>query len=316
MDLELWTSDPETAYLHWQRAEATGADRRVFAEQSVVQHCSMFSRFYHYLMAHRATVTTFGADHIAGFFSDLEHDCQPGTTTRLRYLKLIDRLSRHLVAHDLRTDNPAAQMLAREHWPEDEPVPVYLPANEDARLQAVCAARDFESFKDLRNTAIVALLLGSGITAAELRELTTDDLDVGSARMSVYVKKHGPRIARRVPVDRFAVDVLRMYHDARSEMPCPTNWLFVATAGGKSMKADTLGSSVRTALRLADAAAADESPRLLRNTYGRRHLAEGKTNEQVSSLLGLSSHRTATRLRDTLEEAEFEPGPIDHGIGT
>jgi hypothetical protein len=35
MDLELRSSDPETAYLEWQRAEATGADRRVFAEQSV-----------------------------------------------------------------------------------------------------------------------------------------------------------------------------------------------------------------------------------------------------------------------------------------
>ena len=35
MDLELWSSDPETAYLEWQRAEVTGADRRVFAEQSV-----------------------------------------------------------------------------------------------------------------------------------------------------------------------------------------------------------------------------------------------------------------------------------------
>ena len=26
MDLELWSSDPETAYLEWQRAEATGAE--------------------------------------------------------------------------------------------------------------------------------------------------------------------------------------------------------------------------------------------------------------------------------------------------
>jgi hypothetical protein len=46
MSLELWTSDPETAYLQWQRAEATGADRRAFAEQPIVQHCSMFSRFH------------------------------------------------------------------------------------------------------------------------------------------------------------------------------------------------------------------------------------------------------------------------------
>ena len=86
-------------------------------------------------------------------------------------------------------------------------------------------------------------------------------------------------------------------------MACATDWLFVATAGGKPMKPDTLVKSVRTALKSAGLSAADKSPRLLRNTYGRRHLAAGKTNEQVSNLLGLSSHRTVTRLRFTLDAA-------------
>jgi hypothetical protein len=77
----------------------------------------------------------------------------------------------------------------------------------------------------------------------------------------------------------------------------------MATAGGKPMKPATLGQCVQGALRAAGAAAADESPRLLRNTYGRRHLLQGKTNEQVSNLMGLSSHRTATRLRETIADA-------------
>ena len=51
MDVELWRSDPETAYGEWQRAEATGADSRTFAERSIVQHRSMFSRFHRYLTA-------------------------------------------------------------------------------------------------------------------------------------------------------------------------------------------------------------------------------------------------------------------------
>ncbi|TCK32669.1 site-specific recombinase XerD [Paraburkholderia sp. BL8N3] len=303
MDYDVWLTAPEEAYAQWQRAEATGADRRAFAEQSIVQHRSMFSRFNDYLIGHRQTVATFGADHIDGFFTQLAHDCQPGTTTRLRYLKLIDRFARHLVALDLRKDNPASEMLLRETWPEDEPTPIYLSEADDKRLQAVCAMREFESFKALRNTAIVALFLGSGVTAAELRQLRIDDLDVAGDRSTVYVEKHGPRIARRVPIDAFAVDVLRAYHDRRQDLQCPTNLLFVATAGGKPMKADTLLKCVREALHEAGATAADESPRLLRNTYGRRHISFGKTNEQVSNLLGLSSHRTATRLRQTLDAA-------------
>jgi len=304
MSDDIWLVAPNDAYVQWQREEATGSDRRAFADQSIVQHCSMFSRFNDYLIAHRATVASFGADHIDGFFAELAQDCAPGTTTRLRYLKLIDRFTRHLVNIALRGDNPAAQMLVNESWPQDEPTPIYLSSEDDARLQAVCVATEGAAFKELRNTAIVALFLASGVTAAELKQLRVDDLDVHGERPTVFVDKHGPRIARRVPIESFAVDVLREYHTARSRIQAPTQWLFIATAGGKPMLPDTVLKCVRVALRRADLSAADESPRLLRNTFGRRLIIAGKTNEQVSNLMGLSSHRTATRLRQTLGSCE------------
>jgi len=303
---DLWLAAPEDAYALWQRDEATGADRRAFADQSIVQHRSMFSRFNDYLTTHRATVADYGADHLDGFFTELAQDCAPGTTTRLRYLKLIDRFTRHLVNIELRADNPAAQMLINESWPDDEPTPIYLSSEDDVRLQAVCVETEGAAFKELRNTAIVALFLASGVTAAELRQLRLDDLDVAYDRPTVFVDKHGPRIARRVPIDAFAVDVLRAYHDARRSIQCVTQWLFIATAAGKPMQPDTMLKCVRGALKRAGLTAADESPRLLRNTYGRRHILAGKTNEQVSNLMGLSSHRTATRLRHTVDGKELD----------
>jgi site-specific recombinase XerD len=307
---DLWLAAPEDAYAQWQREEATGADRRAFADQSIVQHRSMFSRFHDYLTAHRVTVANYGADHLDGFFTDLAQDCAPGTTTRLRYLKLIDRFTRHLVNVELRADNPAALMLVNESWPEDEPRPIYLSSEDDARLQAVCVSTEDAAFKELRNTAIVALFLASGVTAAELRQLRVDDLDMHGGRPSVLVERHGPRIARRVPIDAFAADVLRSYQDARRRIQCATQWLFIATAGGKPMQPDTLVKCVRASLRRAGLSAADESPRLLRNTFGRREIIEGKTNEQVSNLMGLSSHRTATRLRQTVDEKEISDAQV------
>ncbi|OUL85022.1 tyrosine-type recombinase/integrase [Paraburkholderia hospita] len=301
MDPEQWLRNPENAYIEWQRVEATGADRRAFAEQSIVQHLSMFRRLNRYLIAHRSNVVAFGVDHIDRFFAELDGGCRPGTSTRQRYLKLIDRLARHLIALELRTDNPASSLLSNERWPEDEPAPVFLGSAEDARLQSACAVRAFNSFKELRNASIVALLLGTGVTASELRALVVEDLDASSSRMSVFVKKHGPRIARRVPVDAFAVDLLRLYHGARAGMSCPAQWLFESTARGTPMKTDRLGEYVRQALRQVQISAADESPRLLRNTFGRRHLIDGMSNEQVSNLLGLSSHRTVNRLRQTFD---------------
>ncbi|WP_250528253.1 site-specific integrase [Caballeronia sp. GAWG2-1] len=304
MSDHVWLVAPEDAYAQWQREEAIGADRRAFADQSIVQHRSMFSRFNDYLATHHATVVSYGTDHLDGFFTDLTQDCAPGTSTRLRYLKLIDRFTRHLLNIELRTSNPAAQMLINESWPEDEPTPIYLPEEGDARLQAVCVSSDGAAFKELRNTAIVALFLASGVTAAELRQLRVDDLDVANDRPTVFVEKHGPRIARRVPIDAFAVDVLRAYHDARRIIQYATQWLFITTAAGKPMQPDTMLRCVRAALKRAGLTAADESPRLLRNTYGRRRIVEGKTNEQVSNLMGLSSHRTTIRLRQTLESGE------------
>ena len=81
---DLWLAAPDDAYAQWQREEATGADRRAFADQSIVQHRSMFSRFNDYLIARHTTVASYGADHLDGFFTDLAQDCAPGTTTRLR----------------------------------------------------------------------------------------------------------------------------------------------------------------------------------------------------------------------------------------
>lgn len=97
MDTNRWTHDPVGAFRAWQETAATGADRRPFAPRSVVQHVAMFERFLRHLIAHRVSLATFGPDHVAAFLAELERTCAPGTSTRVRYAKLIDRLGRHLV---------------------------------------------------------------------------------------------------------------------------------------------------------------------------------------------------------------------------
>jgi site-specific recombinase XerD len=266
---ELWSSDPEKAFADWQTEEATGSDRRPFAERSIIQHRAMFARFHRYLAAHRQTVATFGEDHVAGFFDHISADCAPGTTTHIRYLKLIDRFTRHLVAIDARKDNPAADLIRQTTWPEDEPTPVYLSLANDKRLQQLCRTPEDLTFKRLRNVAVVALFLGAGISAAECRNLKVEDLNANGMRPDIFVEKRGPRIGRRVPLDAFSIDVLRDYLQARAAMRNAEGWLFVATAAGKPMTDHTLGQCVRALLLALDVTAADMSPRLLRNTYGR-----------------------------------------------
>jgi hypothetical protein len=61
-----------------------------------------------------------------------------------------------------------------------------------------------------------------------------------------------------------------------------------------------LGLVVREALETIGFRAPDMSPRVLRNTYARRQLLAGRSNEDVSRLLGHVSQRTVIRLRATL----------------
>lgn len=106
--LELWTTNPSVAYAEWQSNDAAGADRRPFAVRSIVQHTAMFERFLRHLTLSHTSLVHFGSDHLESFFGDVDNHCSRGTTTRLRYVKLLDRLCRHLVDVGVRTSNPVA----------------------------------------------------------------------------------------------------------------------------------------------------------------------------------------------------------------
>lgn len=95
----------------------------------------------------------------------------PETTTRLRYLELIDQFTRHLINLELRAVNPAAQMLVNENWPEDEPTTIYLSSEDDARLQAVCVVTETLGARNCGTLEQVSNLMGvsSHRTATRLR---------------------------------------------------------------------------------------------------------------------------------------------------
>jgi site-specific recombinase XerD len=185
--------------------------------------------------------------------------------------------------------------------PDDEQFPAYLSEADDLLLQRSCNAAPNATFKDLRGLALVAIILGTGITSTECRHLEIDDLNVDGLRPDVYVQELGARASRRVALDSFSIDCLGTYVSARRRLSGPSNYLFTATSNGEPMEDRILSKIIKNAVRGSGVTAADITPRILRNTYGRRHIASGCTNEQVSDQLGLSSQRTAARLRLTLD---------------
>ena len=301
-NISQWLTDPIGAYRAWQMRDATGADRRPFSARSVTQHAAMFERFLRHVVAHRESVATFGADHLESFFAAVENRCAPGTTTQLRYAKLIDRLCRHRVEIGLRKSNPAADFARHTAWPEDEPVPLFLEPDADDRLQQYVQPAATDLQRETRNRAIVALLAGTGITAAEIRSATNQDLIIDRVRPHVVVPKRGARDERKVSLPPFAVPALELWsstHAAQGDEAL----LFPSPRSAKPMNDMLLGSVVREALEAIEFRAPDLSPRALRNTYARRQLLAGRSNEDVCRLLGLASQRTVIRLRATMSES-------------
>lgn len=307
-ELSCWLTSPAETYRHWQETDAVGSDRRPFAVRSRVQHAAMFDRFLRHLVINGVTVATFDASHVEAFFADVETRCAPGTTTRLRYGKTLDRLCRYLVEEGVRQTNPVTAMAAFERWPEDEPEPLYLGVDADARLQEWVAPGADDDVRALRNRAIVALFLGAGPSATELRLAQCSHLFPDGPRPHIEIPERGSRGSRRVSLPAFAIPPLSSWHAMRvSETDAP---LFPAPRGKGPVNDALLGAVVHDALEAIGFRAPDMSPRILRNTYARRQLVNGRSNEDVSRLLGLSSHRTVVRLRATIEPNELSRSAV------
>ena len=187
-------------------------------------------------------------------------------------------------------------------WPDDEPLPLFLDPAADIALQSHVQSVTGDDRRVVRNHAIVALLLGSGITAAELRAAQPRDVVIDDVRPYLRVPKRGSRLERIVALPPFSTPALVAW--LRVHSVTENGLLFPAPGAIDQPVNDVLlGSVVRDVLDAIAFQASDMSPRILRNTFARRHLLAGRSNEEISGFLGLSTHRTVIRLRATIGDA-------------
>ncbi|WP_369796535.1 tyrosine-type recombinase/integrase [Cupriavidus sp. amp6] len=298
----LWFSNPTQAYQDWQAREAAGADRRPFSARSIIQHQAMFEHFRRHLLARGTTIASFGTADVDAFWQTPNGGTY-SQATRMRYVKLLDRLCRHLVFAGVRQDNPAATLLTAERWPDHEPTPQFLTEAEDGRLQAFLKLPPGD-LASLRSQAIVAAFLGTGITAAEARAAHCADLRPDATPPYLVVRAHGPRDARTMHLASFAVPALRAWSTRRAELPIKGELLFTLTPDGRPITDMSFGRIVSEILNAIRATDVEMSPRTLRNTFCRRHLLAGHSRDEVSQMLGLASNRTCDRIAATLTPAQ------------
>ena len=222
---KLWLSDPARAYADWQTREAAGADRRPFSQQFIIQHRAMFDRFHRHLGGHGATLASFGPDLIDAFWLDPQAATYT-PATRMRYLKLLDRLCRHLIDVGVRKTNPASELVLAGRWPQGDPEPLFLSEAVDACLQKFVRPKRNDDLVQLRCRAVVALFLGTGITAREGRMARMQDLHPEASPPYLHVPAKQPKPARTVHLAPFAIAPLAAWLAVRPDLPVAGNRLF------------------------------------------------------------------------------------------
>jgi site-specific recombinase XerD len=260
-------------------------------------------------------VTELTPDHLEAFIVSLHQRGMRSTTILARHHAL-SRFFGWLVAENELATSPMASIPApAARLPE----PQVLTGEEVAALLASC---DGDEFEYLRDTAIIRLLLDTGLRATELAALQLDDLDLDS--QTAYVAGQG-RVPRAAPFDLPAARALERYLVARAlhrRAHLPDLWLW--RRGRLTDRGVDL--AVRHRGRLAGLR--NLHPQRLRHTYVQQYLADGGSGRDLMRLVGWKSrqlvgrYQTGTlaerpqaewlRLGDRLQDAhDCEPGPIE-----
>lgn len=159
----------------------------------------------------------------------------------------------------------------------EQPVPVLT----DDELSALLDACKGSTFENRRDTAIIRLFLDSGMRAAELANLTLDDID--AEQDVAYVMGKGGR-GRACPYGTKTADAIRRYLRARRRHPAAEKsdrlWL------GKQGAMATSGVSQMLLRRAKTAGVEDLHPHRFRHTFAHRWLAEGGQEQDLMRLTG------------------------------
>jgi integrase/recombinase XerD len=160
------------------------------------------------------------------------------------------------------------------------PSPDFLTQSECNKLRSVCADNP-------RDTAIIELILQTGIKLSELVHLTVDDIDLaGSGRLKGFMRVKG-RKERIIPLNTKACEALKRYLDIRGEVE--SSVLFMNRIG------EPLGESgVQKMLTkyIKRAGIGQASIHTLRHTFGTYHVARGTDPKTVRDVMGLKDDRS------------------------
>jgi site-specific recombinase XerD len=256
---------------------------RNVAPSTIGSYLTVGANLLSYLQAHGmpTSASTIDRGHLEAFLADLSDRVAAATVAK--HYRSLQQLFRWLVDDGEIVTSPMERM--RPPQVPEQPVEVFT----DDELRKLLAVAKGNTFENRRDTALLRLLLDTGMRASELVGLELEDLDHANSIANVLGKG---RKARAVPFGLKSADALRRYQRARLVHPFashPRLWL------GKKGPLTVSGLAQLLERRGIEAGVGNVHPHRFRHTFAHTWLAAGNQEHDLMRLAGWSSPQMVGR---------------------
>ncbi len=299
-DLESWETEPLESFNAW-----LGSRKRTVSVKSAKIYRFMWMKFIKWMKDHEGlSLAQIKSTHIDQFLTDAKLIDERRKHHRYRYVRLIELVYNHLSLSNPGLGNPGS-LAAKQGVGEGANASTVFLSNEQKDALVKWISRDLSRetyarkdsvWKDKRDLAVAAVMLGGGVKVGEARALSVSCISNDGEWLSVEGAAGGP--PHKTCLLPFAVGAIQRWIECRARMRFPGTWLFVSGADGRQMDAVTL---YRRAQRIMERAGvkldAREGPQTLRNAFASTLFEMEVPDQIVAGYLGLLDGHSAEKLR-------------------
>lgn len=298
-----------------KRVTADGKTQELqpLGQRSAQGYTAMFSKFVRWMDGQSLKMDAVTKEHVLQFLDATMEPQKKGrakdlnSEIRRRYVRLLERVYDHLQVRP----NPArlaAYSMGTVPGAGGKDLPKeWLTLDQQAAFMQALPARasllsddSAKAWRRRRDRAMMALMIGAGLTVTEVIELYIENIGeqdaAGSVPVTIWPAPGSEFSRKHVTMLRpFAVLEVARWMEERAKMKVNGQLLFPATPTGGKVAHATLYRQVRATFAAAGITLNREGGRTLRNTFAQRELEAGTSLDELGEFLGLHERRSIER---------------------